>query len=226
VRTLVLWDIDGTLVTTVPHGRDAFADAYEAVTGRPADGLVSMAGRTDLEIAHEILGRHGVDASDELLQRFGDELNASLRRRAERIPIDGHAKPGAAETIDALSREPGVVQSLLTGNIAPNARIKLEVFGLDRHLDFEIGAYGSDHRMRPELVGIAVGKARAKLGGDFAPVLIGDTPLDIAAARAYGARSVGVATGPFGVEDLHEADAVLSDLSDTEASLDAILNRR
>lgn len=226
MRPLVLWDIDGTLVTTVPHGRDAFADAYEAVTGRPADGLVSMAGRTDLEIAHEILERHGIDADDDLLARFGDELTASLERRAERIRIDGHAKPGAAACIEALSREPDVVQSLLTGNIAPNARIKLEAFGLERHLDFEIGAYGSDHRMRPELVAIAVGKARAKLGGEFAPVLVGDTPLDIAAAKSAGARAVAVATGPFGVDELGDADAVLPDLSDTGAALDAILNRR
>lgn len=226
MRPLVLWDIDGTLVATAPHGRDAFADAYEAVTGRAAEGLVSMAGRTDLEIAHEILERHGIEATDDLLERFGRELHASLRRRADRIPVDGHAKPGAAAAITALAREPDVVQSLLTGNIAPNALIKLEAFGLADHLDFEIGAYGSDHRMRPELVAIAVSKARAKHGGEFAPVLIGDTPLDIAAAKASGARAVAVATGPFGAGDLHEADAVLEDLSDTAAALDAILSRR
>ena len=103
--------------------------------------------------------------------------------------------------------------------------MKLAAFGLERHLDFDVGAYGSDHRERPELVPIARRKAREKYGVEFEPVIVGDTPLDVAAARAGGARAVAVATGPFSVEEL-DADAVLADLSETEVAVEAILSRR
>ncbi len=130
--------------------------------------------------------------------------------------------------LERLGREQGVLQSLLTGNIEPNAAVKLGAFGLDRHLDFEVGAYGSDHPVRGELVAIARRKAERKHGLTIKPgqvVLVGDTPLDIAAAREGGARAIGVATGPYGGEALNEsgADAVLPDLGDTEAVLAAVL---
>ena len=101
-------------------------------------------------------------------------------------------------------------------------------FGLDRYLDFEIGAYGSDHHMRGELVGIARRNAERKHGLRIEPtqvVLVGDTPLDVAAAKEGGARAVGVASGPYEEEALSEsgADAVLPDLGDTEAVLAAVL---
>jgi phosphoglycolate phosphatase-like HAD superfamily hydrolase len=106
--------------------------------------------------------------------------------------------------------------------------VKLGAFGLDRHLDFEIGAYGSDHHMRGELVEIARRKAEGKYGlkiGTSQVVLIGDTPLDIAAARDGGARAVAVATGPFSEQDLQEAgaDTVFADLQDAEALVAALL---
>ena len=108
-----------------------------------------------------------------------------------------------------------------------NAEVKLAAFDLDRHLDFAAGAYGSDHRVRGELVAIARRRATERHGVQLDPgdvVLVGDTPLDIAAAREGGARSVGVATGPFDEEALRAAgaDAVLPNLGDSARLLQAL----
>jgi len=121
-----------------------------------------------------------------------------------------------------------VVQSVLTGNVRPMAEMKLGALGLDGHLDLEAGAYGESHEIRSELVHLARGNAARRYGTDFAgtaTVLVGDTPLDVAAARATGARVVAVATGGTSAAKLAEsgADAVLPDLTDTPAVLAAIL---
>jgi len=121
-----------------------------------------------------------------------------------------------------------VVQSVLTGNVRRMAEIKLSAVGLDANLDLETGAYGDSHEIRSELVHLARGNAARKYGRGFAgtaTVLVGDTPLDVAAARATGARSVAVATGGTRADKLAEsgADVVLPDLTDTPAVLSAIL---
>jgi phosphoglycolate phosphatase-like HAD superfamily hydrolase len=219
---LVLWDIDGTLVDSAKLGRDAFFEAFERVTGRAPGDTVPFAGRTDLEIAHDLLETAGVDVDDELLERFEEELVAAMAARYDEMRSRGRALPGADAALARLHDEPGVVQSLLTGNVERNALVKLSAFGLARYVDFGAGAYGSDHRVRGELVAIARRRAEERHDLRLAPddvVLVGDTPLDIAAGRAGGARAVGVATGPYGVEELADAgaDAVLSDLADTDA---------
>jgi phosphoglycolate phosphatase len=121
-----------------------------------------------------------------------------------------------------------VVQSVLTGNVRQMAEMKLGAVGLDANLDLETGAYGDSHEIRSELVDLARGNAARKYGREFAgtaTVLVGDTPLDVAAARATGARAVAVATGGTSADKLAEsgADAVLPDLTDTAAVLSAIL---
>lgn len=220
---LVLWDIDGTLVRAGGAGRDAFAAAFEEVVGRaPAPDLVPMGGRTDHEIALAILELEGIEQGEHHLPAFDSALRSSLAALEDEMRAKGHACPGAAEVLAELDRR-GVRQSLLTGNIEPNAALKLAAFGLGAELDFEIGAYGSDHRVRPELVGIAREKARAKYGREFDLVLVGDTPLDIAAARAGGAAVVAVATGTYAADALGDADTVLEDLTDTAAAVEAIL---
>jgi phosphoglycolate phosphatase len=224
---LVLWDVDGTLVDSVKLGRDAFLEAFEVVVGRPAVRLVPFAGRTDLEIALDMLREAGVDRADALLDRFGDALAEAMARRRDELRTRGRALPGAAAALERLDAEPGVVQSLLTGNIEPNAHVKLGAFGLDRHVDFDIGAYGSDHRQRGELVAIALAKAARKHGVALRPtdaVLVGDTPLDVQAAREGGARAVAVATGPYDTRELRKAgaDMVLDDLTDVDALMEAL----
>ncbi|HEY6780538.1 MAG TPA: haloacid dehalogenase-like hydrolase [Thermoleophilaceae bacterium] len=217
---LVLWDIDGTLVHGGGHGRDAFDVALQKVVGKPALP-VDMGGRTDPQIALELLG-----GDDRHLAPMLDELAAALAERRELIRAEGHSHPGVPEALAALHGRDDVVQSLLTGNIQVNAALKVEAFGLERWLDFEVGAYGSDpHVERADLVAIARERATAKYGEPTGAVLIGDTPLDVLAAHTAGARAVAVATGFSSIETLREsgAEAVLTDLSDTEAALAAIL---
>jgi phosphoglycolate phosphatase len=228
IRTLVLWDIDGTLVDSAKLGRDAFLDAFERVTGRPPRRLVPFAGRTDLEIALDMLERSGIEPDDRLLERFGTELERAMAEHEEELRARGRAYPGAREILERLRREPGVAQSLLTGNIAPNAAVKLAAFGLDTFVDFEIGAYGSDHRRRGRLVAVALEKCARKYAAKLDPrdvVVVGDTPLDVAAAREGGARSVAVATGPYDRDQLRAAgaDVVLPDLSDSDTVVEAVL---
>jgi phosphoglycolate phosphatase len=228
VARLVLWDIDGTLVDSAGLGRDAFLEAFERVTGAPPRGLVPFAGRTDMEIALDLLETAGIDHSEQLLGDFENALAAAMAERADLVRERGRPFPGVRETLERLGDEPGVTQSLLTGNIEANAEVKLTAFGLNTLLDMEIGAYGSDHRRRGELVAVARRKALDLRGAAFEPeeiVLVGDTPLDVAAAIEGGARAVGVATGPYEQEDLRQAgaDAVLPDLSDVDSVLEVLL---
>jgi phosphoglycolate phosphatase-like HAD superfamily hydrolase len=228
LRALVLWDIDGTLVDSAKLGRDAFLVAFERITGAPPARLVPFAGRTDLEIAADLLEQSGIPADDGVIAAFEGALAEAMAELSDEVRRRGHAYPGARETLERLGREPGVVQGLLTGNIPANARVKLGAVGLDGLVDFDIGGYGADHRIRSELVAIACRRAEQKLGipvpHDRA-VLVGDTPLDIAAAHAGGARAIGVATGPFSVQELEEAgaEAVLPDLRDAERLVSLVL---
>jgi len=224
---LVLWDVDGTLVDTAGHGWRAFGEAFEEVFGRPPEGLVPLAGRTDHAIAMSLLEGNGVDDGETHLPRLWESLASALEGRRERIAAEGRALPGTHEALAELSLRTGVIQSLLTGNIAANAALKLSAFQLERHVDLEIGAYGSDHAVRSELVAVACERASRKHGVPVAPaeaVLVGDTPLDVKAAHDAGARAVAVATGPHDEAELRAsgADAVLPDLTDTAAVLEAL----
>jgi phosphoglycolate phosphatase len=216
---LVLWDIDGTLVRTAGHGRFAFEEAFRAVVGRDPEP-VDFAGRTDRQIALTMLaGEH------DHLPRVLEELAGALELRKEAMAAEGYAYPGVPEVLEALHRRDDVIQSLLTGNIQANAVIKLSAFGLERWLDFEVGAYGSDpHDKRSDLVAVARERAAARYGKPTGAVLVGDTPLDVRAAQGAGARAVAVATGFADPEALRASgpDAYLDDLSDTAAALAAI----
>ena len=232
MRQLVLWDIDGTLVDGAGVGREVFLEAFTALTGRAPDPHVGaalpLAGRTDPEIALELFARHGIAERDVDLPAFFQALAAAMAAKAPALRARGRALPGAREALAALAGHPEVVQSALTGNVRPNAEVKLATFGLDGYLDFSVGGYGSDHRRRPELVAVARRRARERYGLDGARdsiVLVGDTPMDVAAAREGGARAVAVASGLYGVEELRRAgaDAVLPSLEDTAAVVAAVL---
>ena len=224
---LVLWDIDGTLVDSGGVGPDAFPEAFERTVGWPPAELAAMSGRTDHEIALETLERNGIDDPERLWPEFASALAEALAELEPAMRERGRALPGAHEAIAALAEADGVVQSLLTGNLKPNAAVKLRAFELLLpQLDLEIGAYGSDDRHRPALVSIARERAAARFGrAPEQTVLIGDTPRDVAAGRAGAARVVGVASGRHSAEALGEAgaDAVLDDLLDTEAVRAAVL---
>ena len=230
-RLLVLWDIDYTLVNARGVGSELYTKVFTGLYGRPLPQPGSMAGRTDRAIAREVLALAGMDGLDQELQLFQDALTATAPAFAARARQVVTALPGASAALAglaALAPGQGPVQSLLTGNIRPMAEIKLAAAGLTRHLDLEVGSYGDLHEIRAELVAPARAAAAAAYGQDFggtATVLIGDTPLDVAAALATGARAVGVATGHFSAADLAAAGAhaVLPDLTGTAAVVSAIL---
>jgi phosphoglycolate phosphatase len=216
---LVLWDVDGTLVRTAGHGRFAFEEAFRAVVGREPEP-VDYAGRTDMQIVRMMLGGRRGD-----LPRILEELAGALELRKEAMRADGYAYPGVPEVLEALHRRDDVIQSLLTGNIQVNAVVKVSAFGLERWLDFEVGAYGSDpHEERSDLVAVARERAAARYGVPTGAVLVGDTPRDVRAAQEAGARAVAVATGFADREALHASspDAFLDDLTDTAAAVAAI----
>jgi phosphoglycolate phosphatase len=216
---LVLWDIDGTLVDSAGHGRFAFEEAFEVVVGGVPE-WVEYAGRTDHQIALSML-----NGSHEQLPDVLEGLATNLAARKDAISAEGHIYPGVREALAALHDADGVINSLLTGNLETNAAVKVGAFGLERWLDLEAGAYGSDpHERRSDLVAVARERAAARYGEPTAVVLVGDTPLDVLAAREAGARAVAVATGFADLDALRasEPDALLQDLSDTEAAIRAI----
>jgi phosphoglycolate phosphatase len=225
---LVLWDIDGTLLYSGGVAGEAMRAAMTRVYGRPSDNeRRSYAGKTDQQIILETFPER---SPEELLSRL-DEFTAAyldiLSAWEDAFRTRGRVLEGAIEILQQL-RARGVVQSLLTGNLAPVAHLKLRMMSLIEFFDFESGAYGSDSPRRTDLPLIAAERAAQRYGHVFAGpdiVIVGDTPNDIACARAVGARAVAVATGPFGVDELraHAPDAVLPDLTDTGAALTVIL---
>jgi phosphoglycolate phosphatase len=241
-RLLVLWDVDHTLIDSDGVGRELYQSVFGHMFGRDMPQPASMAGRTDLAIAIEVLTLAGVDDPRQHVDAFHRLLAAGAPALADLVAKRARVLPGAVEAMAALARlgragESGrlgglgggrVVQSLLTGNIRPLAEVKLGPLGLTEHLDLDAGAYGSTHEVRAELVHQARRNAsrayRADFGGD-ATVIVGDTPLDVEAALVTGARAVGVATGAFTVGELTGAGAhaVLPDLADTGLVVAAIL---
>lgn len=226
-RTLILWDIDGTLLGADDVDHEAFDRAVERVVGRRPTGAVVMAGKTDPQIAREYLAMLGTAGSEDrvsaILAHLEAEMAAALAReaRADRV------LPGAAELLARLHADHRVFQTVVTGNIAANARIKLATFGLDRWLDLAAGAFGSDRADRNELVPVARGRV-ARLRGlhfaDQAVWVVGDSVPDLACARAAGVRCLLVATGRLdrGQLDGLGADAVRDDLSDVDAVVDLL----
>ena len=219
---LILWDVDGTLVWTGPATRLAFERAVASVIGRAVDGrLVSFGGKTDPQIALEILAAMAVsghDARDHLAGVLS-ALEREMEAAADDLRRGGRVLPGVREILGRLHDRPGITSSVLTGNVATNARLKIGAFGLDRYLDLEVAAFGSDHEDRERLVPIAVRKLADVRGVMVRPAdvwVVGDTGRDLACARAAGARCLLVATGMIPLEELLPlgADATFADLSD------------
>ncbi len=218
MRRVVLFDIDGTLVWGGP-AKDAFVEAMRETYGTPGDfERVSFAGKTDPQIARELLAGVGIPHPDidarleDLWARYLGHLEARLPEH----PVE--VLPGVPELLDALDALDDVGVGLLTGNIAGGARLKLSSGGLWGR--FAFGSYGSDHEERDELPAIAVGRAR-ELWGELVhagvAIVVGDTPRDVQCGRAGGTRTLAVATGSFSVTDLTAAgaDHVLEDFTDT-----------
>lgn len=227
---LLLFDIDGTLVLrgSAAH-RDALFAALKEVHGLDDPGAVRAidpAGRTDGEIARAILLRHDIPA-EQIDARALDVRHACARAYAELCPGDlsSLVAPGVVDLLEALSDRDEIRLSLLTGNFEAVARLKLRRAGIGDYFEPEQGAFGSDGEDRAGLPAIA----RRRAGSAGAPhprektMVIGDTPLDIACARADDVRCLAVATGPFGVADLGDADGVAADAAELLPLVEAAL---
>jgi phosphoglycolate phosphatase-like HAD superfamily hydrolase len=211
---LLLFDIDGTLLIKAAGAHaDALRAAVERVWDVPDASAVKVqtAGRTDPEIARVLLGELGVPADriDAGMPAFIEACAAEYERR---VPADltDRVAPGVPELLEELVARDDVTLSLVTGNLEPVARAKLGAAGIGHFFARGQGGFGSDHEQRAELPAIA----RRRAGGAGGPyprertVVIGDTPRDIACARADAVRVVAVATGPHPPEELGAADAV------------------
>jgi len=215
---LVLWDIDGTLVTHAPSPRDRHAHAVSTVLGRAVVPLPAGIGKTDRQILIELFADHNPSEA-EIEQAFAviDDVTAHDMLNAPSTPI-----AGTRETLSHLANA-GAEHSVLTGNSPRRARLKLEAAGLAEHIDFDSGFYGHIHSTRMELVADAA--QRLSLQPGVRPVIIGDTPLDIFAAQASGIAVIAVATGIYSIDELiqHKPNAVIDNYNDAAIALvDAI----
>jgi phosphoglycolate phosphatase len=219
---LVLWDIDHTLLELHSLHYDLYSAALPLAFGRTAERLPDMTGRTDRDSSTEFLTTHGIEPTDMNLETFWAVLVEQFDKVQSELPSIGRTTHGAEAALAALCKVPDLYQSVLTGNLRALAERKLGAFGLDQYLDFDLGGYGEDRLDRAALVPVARKRFEEKLG--VMPelvhtLLIGDTPLDIDAARASGGRVIAVATGKSTYRELVRLhpDVVLHDLSDTSA---------
>lgn len=231
LNTLVLFDIDGTLLTSAAAGRDAIRRAFaEELQDLGFFGQVRFDGKTDPQIVRELYTAAGhpdraTDAATRrLLDRYLTYLVEELEARRERVK----ALPGITALLAALEARSDVCVGLLTGNVVTGAELKLNASGIG-FSRFQLGAYGSDSADRPMLPPIAVERAiplfgRVPSGAEV--VIIGDTPADVTCGASIGARAVAVATGAYSVDSLRDAGAhaAFATLESTDDVLDSILS--
>jgi phosphoglycolate phosphatase-like HAD superfamily hydrolase len=222
---LVLFDIDGTLLTgaTRAHSQALDAAIQEVHHVDPAGvrSQIAPAGRTDGEIARLILLDLGVSARriDEL---SGEVREACCRIYAQICPPDlrSHVVPGISDLVAWLGERPDVTLGLVTGNYEPIGRLKLRLAGLGKWFASAPGAFGSDSEDRAALPAIA--RRRAGHTPRAQAVVVGDTPRDIACARADGLRCVAVTSGQYGPDQLSGADAVARNTAELRELLEEI----
>jgi phosphoglycolate phosphatase len=226
VPSVLLFDIDGTLVLTGGASSRAMTHAFEDVFGIPNGfATVAFGGRTDAWLLSQALGVHAIHPGASDLQRFNELYSAYLSREIEQPGSRKGIMPGVRALLERLARRPETYLALLTGNTEIGARLKLRYFGLAQF--FRCGAFGDDTLDRNQLLPAAIAKVRACGGPVVAPsqvVVIGDTPLDVACAAAGGARSIAVATGNYSAAELQAAgaDVVFETFAETNAVLKEI----
>lgn len=222
MRRVVLFDIDGTLISGGP-AKDAFCEAMLETFSTIGDVEgVSFAGKTDPQIVRELL--HGAGYAQDLVESRMADLFARYLQKLEDQLVDRpvNVLPGVPELLAALDEIEDIGVALLTGNILRGAELKLRSAALWHY--FELGSYGSDHEERDELPAIALGRARRAWRETIEPadaIVVGDTPRDVSCGQREGTRTLAVATGHFSFRQLEEtgADYVLEDLSATDEVL-------
>jgi len=215
---VILFDIDGTLIRSGGAGKWAIESALQHLFGLSViqDG-VSYAGRTDPGITHDLLVLHGIEPCEQHYQSVQDAYLERLPESLKRIP--GHVLPGVRELVAALQSRHDCAIGLLTGNSQRGAACKLGHFDLWH--PFPFGGFGDKHFERHGVAREAFDAAELHLAASVDPQdvwVIGDTPLDVTAARSIGAQVLAVATGWCSVAELEavQPDWILSDLTDTE----------
>lgn len=232
LETLILWDVDHTLIENGGVSKKTYLLAFERITGTSSLVRPQTDGRTDLQVMRKLfadnppLALHGTSDSE-----IEDALADAIHEVTPTISECGYALPGAEAILRRLSEVDPVTQSVLTGNIRRNAEVKLSAFNLDRFLDLDVGGYGSDHVDRARLVDIAREKALEKYSIHFdrsSTLIVGDTVRDVQTAQRGGAKILAVASGVTSESDLLEegADIVLPDLSDSSKVLTALAELR
>lgn len=224
MKTLLLWDIDGTLLTAGGAGMLALHVALQrvfAINGSIND--IDFAGRTDRWIMRQIFAKFDLPATEENFTRFADGYVAALP--AAMVNRGVRALPGVIALLET-SLASGVALGLLTGNLRRGAETKLASKDLWRYFPF--GAFADDCEDRNLLGPYALRRACAHYGMSFAPTntwVIGDTPHDVVCARAFGARAIAVATGRHTVDQLQveNPDAVFNDFG-TPAAFWRVVN--
>jgi phosphoglycolate phosphatase len=228
MHKLILWDIDGTLIYSGGIAGECMRAAMQQVYGASStQERHQYAGKTDRQIILETFPDRDPASLFAQLDWFTELYLAELKRQEPEMRKRGRILAGADAALAELQNA-AVVQTTLTGNLAAIARWKLELMQLIQFVDLDVGAFGSDHHLRNELPAIAAKRATARYRHSFVGtdvIVIGDTPNDIACGKAYGARTVAVASGPFSTDQLahYQPDAVLASLEDTAAVLKAIL---
>lgn len=224
MELIVLWDIDHTLIDNAGVSKEIYAAAFTALAGAAPTKPARTEGRTDRLIMRDMFQRNGLTEPDwtaveTALADAGEERLHDLSRR-------GRALSGVPGILKEVSGQGRWVSSVLTGNIAANARVKVSAFGLDPLLDLSVGAYGADALQRSGLVAVARERAQRLRGArpDVPVVLVGDTPRDVEAALATRSGIIAVASGVHSAEELAAAGArvVLANLEDTAHVLGAL----
>jgi phosphoglycolate phosphatase len=228
---LVLFDIDGTLLSAGRVARDAILRSLQTSFGwsytpdHEDRGKFDFSGKTDPQIVRElVLEDVGADRFESGLTRALEVYLEELERQL--LPGTVQPKPGIAALLERLAAEPRVTLGLLTGNLERGARLKLAPPGFNRYFPF--GAFGSDSADRYLLPPIAVDRAHAHCGRRFegkSVVIVGDSVHDVACGRSLGVRAVAVATGITSVERLaaERPDAIFESFADTERAFSAIV---
>ncbi|NJQ03436.1 HAD family hydrolase [Streptomyces zingiberis] len=229
-RVLVLWDIDRTLLYVGDIDRQVYRETFAEVVGRPAEQLPARGTGVTMPLAiRSLLLDNGVPELEvpELLPRMVELLPRRLAAHAQDLREQGVLMPGAVPALKAVHAQANLVPTVVTGNLRPNALLKLEAFHLDGFLDTEIGGYSSDDAHRPALVAVAQKRAQAKHGAAFArsnTVIIGDSLEDVRTGLAGGAPVIGIASGKTTSSQLASAGAevVLDSLEDVSQLLSVI----
>lgn len=224
---LLLFDIDGTLLTANGTGRTSIESALSRQFGHPVTtDAVSFSGKTDPQIMAEVLQQNGIEPTEAhiatALATYQEIAHAALSER------DVSVLPGVEELVDGLARHEGVHLGIVTGNVERMAYRKLQAARLDTFFPF--GAFGSDHADRNRLPPLAIDRAATHTGRRFDGadvVIVGDTARDIECGARAGAYVVGVCTGHYSRADLapHGPDLLLDDLRDCDGFVEQVVGR-